>query len=57
MSLQEQLGHASVQATMIYTHIINRGGLAVRSPLDWLDGPPQILRPQKNHRHSSADGS
>ncbi len=39
-TIQEQLGHASVQTTMIYTHVINRGGFAVRSPLDWLGGPP-----------------
>ena len=44
-TIQEQLGHASVQTTMIYTHIINRGGLAVRSPLDWLDGPPRSMGP------------
>jgi integron integrase len=42
-TIQEQLGHASVQTTMIYTHVINRGGLAVRSPLDWLDGPPRSV--------------
>ncbi|MFK8031198.1 MAG: integron integrase [Gammaproteobacteria bacterium] len=46
-TIQEQLGHASVQTTMIYTHIINRGGLAVRSPLDWLEGQPQSMRPVK----------
>ncbi|MEW5959587.1 MAG: integron integrase [Chloroflexota bacterium] len=33
-TIQELLGHKSVETTMIYTHIINRGGLAVRSPLD-----------------------
>lgn len=44
-TIQEQLGHANVQTTMIYTHIINRGGLAVRSPLDWLDGPPRLFKP------------
>jgi len=33
-TIQELLGHTDVRTTMIYTHVLNRGGRGVRSPMD-----------------------
>ena len=33
-SVQELLGHRDVRTTMIYTHVLQKGGLAIKSPID-----------------------
>ena len=36
-TVQELLGNKDVKTTMIYTHVMNRPGIGVRSPMDLLD--------------------
>jgi hypothetical protein len=48
-----------VKTTMIYTHVLNRGGLAVRSPLDG-GAKPRLMEPNRhggNHQPESIDNS
>lgn len=52
-TVQEQLGHADVKTTEIYTHVLKRGGKAVNSPFDQLN--LTTVHPSAGNTHSSRE--
>jgi integron integrase len=48
-TVQELLGHNDVRTTMIYAHVLNRGGPLIRSPADGLLGPGLCRPPAAEH--------
>jgi hypothetical protein len=53
-TVRELPGHSDVTTTMIYTHVLNRGGLGVKSPIDGISAPAMAAAPlQRSGGHAS----
>lgn len=55
-TIQELLGHRDVTTTMLYTHVLNRGGLGVQSPLDRLSHSLAVLSDSTASVHKRSQG-
>jgi integrase len=55
-TVQELSGHRDVSTTMVYTHVLNRGGMGVRSPADLLAGSGLAVFPVSAAGGSVGDG-